>query len=66
MQPKPIMRLSRKQRENLGKAFLSAGNAVLAVWVFSNVLGQVFRLPMLLFGLIIYLGLILLVLWVDQ
>lgn len=63
--PAPI-RFTRRQRENLGKAFLSAANAILAVWVFSNVLGQAFRLPILLFGVIIYIGLLWAVLWVDR
>lgn len=66
MQPKPIIRLSRRQRENLSKAFLSAGNAILAAWVLSNVLGQAFRLPILLLGVIMYAGLVLAVLWVDR
>lgn len=60
------MKLTQRQRENLGKALLNAGNAILVAWVLSNVLGQFFRLRILSLGLGLYVGLILAVLWIDR
>lgn len=61
-----MARLTQRQRENLGRAFLNTSNAILVAWVLMNVLGQHFRLQILLVGLCLYVGLIGLALLVDR
>lgn len=60
------IQLTQRQRENLGKAFLNAANAILVAWVLTNVLGQILRPRLILAGLGLYALAVLAALCVDR
>ena len=55
-----------RQRENLGKAFLNAANAILVAWVLTNALGHILRPRLILAGLGLYVLAVLAALWIDR
>lgn len=60
------VRLTSRQRENLGKASLNFGNAILVAWVLSNAFGQTPQPRLLGLGVMLYLLAIVMVLWIDR
>ena len=60
------MKLTKKQRENLGKAFFNSANFIFAIIILSSFVSQEFDVLKLIFGIIFWIVFVIIGTFMDK